>query len=451
MQRFRWLAIVAVVALVMVSNVAAAAGQGGGGKSGGGKSGGGVEPLQATDVGITPTEIRIGVIADTGSSLAPGLFQGSVDAIQAWAKYLNEKEGGLAGRKVVVDVYDSGLDANKSRNAIIEACSKDFALVGTTALFVFNVDDLVGCKDAKSAATGLPDFPVLTTEVAHQCSPVSYPVNPPVLDCATKDQHPQTYRGSLGATKYYLDKFGKKNLHGIFVYPADLKAAKNTQVPAFTAQQNAGIKQDATFDLSARAPQSAYTPVVQAMKDSQATYARNGGNDAMNIAMMKEAKIQGVTTVKVWDCSLQCYDKDIVATPETEGLYVWTLFLPFEEAKSNKMLGNFLKYVGRDKADGFAAQAWASGILFRDVVKKVAEERGDNGVTRAAVLETVKGISEFDADGMLAPSNPGGRVPSPCYALMQVKGGKFVRVFPKKAGTFHCDPKNMYTVKLDLT
>src|SRR5690606_26427633 len=102
---------------------------------------------------ITPTEIRVGVIADTGSPLAPGLFQGAVDAVEAWAKYMNEKEGGLAGRKIVVDVYDSGLDPNKSRNAIIEACERDFAIVGTAALFVNNVDDLVGCKDAKGAAT----------------------------------------------------------------------------------------------------------------------------------------------------------------------------------------------------------------------------------------------------------------------------------------------------------
>ena len=130
--------------------------------------------MTATDVGITPTEIRIGVIADTGSPLAPGLFQGAVDAVQAWAKYMNEKEGGLAGRKIVVDTYDSKLDANEARNAIIEACSKDFAIVGTSALFLNNIDDLVGCKDIKGAATGLPDFPSSRTEVVHQCSPVSY-------------------------------------------------------------------------------------------------------------------------------------------------------------------------------------------------------------------------------------------------------------------------------------
>jgi hypothetical protein len=439
-RRFRWIAVVCAAALVTALTVGSAAGQGGGGS----------QALTASDVGITPTEIRIGVIADTGSSLAPGLFQGSVDGVQAWAKYMNEKEGGLAGRKIVVDTYDSALDANKARNAIIEACSKDFALVGTSALFVNNVDDLVGCKDIKGAATGLPDFPFTTTEVLHQCSPVSFPINPSVLDCATKDQHPQSYRGALGATNYYLKKFGKNALHGVFVYPSDLKSAKDSQVPAFSAQQEAGIKQDATFDKSARAPQSDYTPVAQAMKDSGATYARHGGNDSQNLAMLKESKIQGVNTIKVWDCSLQCYDEDILAAPEAEGMYVWMNFLPFEEAKSNKMLANFLKYVGTDKADGFSTQAWAAGIMFRDIVNSIAEADGNNAVTRAAVLKGAANLNDFDADGMMGVRDAGSRVPTLCYALTQVKSGKFVRVWPKKVGTFDCSEKNAYSIKLDL-
>lgn len=406
--------------------------------------------LTASDVGVTPTEVRVAVIADTGSSLAPGLFQGSVNGVLGWAKYQNSI-GGIAGRKVVVDVFDSALDASKARNAIIDACAKDLALVGTSALFVSNVDDMVNCKDSKGAATGLPDFPVLQTEVAHQCSPVSFGINPAILQCDTKDQNPQTYKGTLGATNYYVKKFGKNALHGLFVYPSDLKAAKNSQIPAFTAQQQQGIKQDSTFDVSGRAPQSAYTPFVQALKDKQSTYARHGGAANGVIALMKEAKLQGVNTVKVWDCSLQCYDKSILAAPETEGLYVWTAFLPFDETSSNKMLKNFVKYVGADKTDGFSLQAFSSGLLFAEAARQVVEQDGDNGLTRAALLKTVQGITKFDADGMLAPMNPGGRVVSRCYALSQVKGGKFVRVWPKKAGTFDCSEDNAYTVKLDLT
>ena len=411
---------------------------------------GGSEALTATDVGISPSEIRLGVIADTGSSLAPGLFQGSVDAVQAWARYMNAKEGGLAGRKIVIDTYDSGLDANKARQSIIEACSKDFALVGTSALFVNNIDDLVTCKDLKGAATGLPDFPVLTTDVVHQCSPVSYPINPPLLDCATKDQVPQTYRGGFAATSYFVKKFGKGALHGVYLYPSDLKPARDSWVPQYKARQDAGIKADASFDVSSRALQSTFTPFVQAMKDSGSTYASQGGAANVMISLMKEAKLQGVTSVKVWDCALQCYDKTILAAPETEGLYVSTLFLPFDETKSNPMLANFIKYTTVPKADGFAAQAWAAGLLLRDAVKKAVVEGGNNAVTRTSVLAAVKGISSFDADGMIGAFDPGAKSPSSCYALSQVKGGKFVRVFPKKAGTFACDPKAGYSLQLDL-
>ena len=441
--RLRWVAVCAVLAAMAVASTGVAGAQSSSGSSP-------KEALTATDVGITPTEIRIGVIADTGSQLAPGLFQGSVDAVQAWAKYMNAKEGGLAGRKIVIDAYDSGLDPNKSRNAIIEACSKDFALVGTTAIFVFNADDLISCKDAKGASTGVPDFPVLTTEVAHQCSPVSFPINPPILDCATKDQTPQTYRGGLGATSYYLKTFGKKALHGLYVYPSDLKASKDSWIPQYEARQQAGIKADTTFDVSSRAPQSEFTPFVQSIKSNGSTYATQGGPATTMISLMKEAKLQGATTVKVWDCALQCYDKSIPEAPETEGLYVATLFLPFNETKSNPMLANFIKYTGADKADGFGAQAWASGILFRDAVNKVVADGGNNALTRAATLAAVKGITKFDADGMIGTIDPGEKVPSNCYALTQVKGGKFVRVFPKKAGTFDCDPKNTYSIKLDL-
>jgi Periplasmic binding protein len=414
----------------------------------------GAKASTASDVGITPTEIRIGVIADTGSPIAPGLFQGAVDGVKAWADYMNAKENGLAGRKIVIDTYDSKLSADDARNSIITACSKDFATVGTAALFVNNVDDLVGCKDSKGAATGMPDFPVVTTETVHQCSPVSWGINPPIIDCATKDQHPQTYHGSLGATNWYLKKYGKNALHGLFLYPSDLKSAKNTQIPAFTAQQRKGIKQDNTFDVSGRAAQSAYTPFVQAMKDSGATYARSGLNDAGVIALRKEAKIQGVNTVKVWDCSLQCYDKDLVSSAnaaDMEGQYVWIPFIPFEESSTSPAEQNFIKYIGRDKADGFSLQAYASGLFLRDVINNIVKSGGNDAVTRKAVLEGAAKVTDFTADGMLGHTNVGQHIPSPCYALLQVKGGKFVRVFPTKKGTLNCDPKNIYTIKMDIS
>src|SRR5262249_34656581 len=78
------------------------------------------EKPKATDVGITDKEIHIAVIADVDNPIVPNLFLGSVDAVKGFAKYMNAN-GGLAGRKVVVDFYDSKLNANATTNAEIQA------------------------------------------------------------------------------------------------------------------------------------------------------------------------------------------------------------------------------------------------------------------------------------------------------------------------------------------
>ena len=121
------------------------------------------EAPKATDVGITADEIRLAVVADVDNALVPGFFAGAVAGVQGAAKYLNAN-GGIAGRKVVIDFIDSHLSADEARNAVITACANDFALVGTSALFLNNVDDMTACADRKGAPTGIPDLSLVTTE-----------------------------------------------------------------------------------------------------------------------------------------------------------------------------------------------------------------------------------------------------------------------------------------------
>ena len=131
---------------------------------------------QATEVGVSPTTIRIAVVADVDNPAVPGLFQGAVDAVNGAAKLINQ-QGGIGGRKLQVDFIDSHLNANASRNAIITACEQDFALVGTSALFLSNVDDEINCANLQGQPVGLPDLGGVVFGVPQACSPVSYPVN----------------------------------------------------------------------------------------------------------------------------------------------------------------------------------------------------------------------------------------------------------------------------------
>src|SRR5262249_60189882 len=90
------------------------------------------------------------------------------------AKFVNAN-GGLAGRRVQVDFIDSKLSSDEARNALVQACQQDFAIVGTTALFMNNIEPMTSCADKAGKVTGLPDVPVLQTEIGHQCPPISYP------------------------------------------------------------------------------------------------------------------------------------------------------------------------------------------------------------------------------------------------------------------------------------
>jgi hypothetical protein len=390
------------------------------------------------EIGLTADTIRIAVIADVDNAARPGLFQGSVDGIRAFAKFVNANGGVAGGRKVEVDFIDSKLSADEARNALVRACQEDFAIVGTTALFMNNIEPMTSCVDQAGRATGLPDVPVLQTEIAHQCSPISYAVIVVGLDCATRDAAQKKVTIRTGPGKYYTKR--NKSLHGVFTLAGDLKSTVNAALPLVEGYKSLGVKSDGEFKVSGLSPQAAYTPIVQAIKQNGSTYVLNNVDYKADVFLRKEAQLQGVNTVKVWDCALQCYDRRLLEEggDAVEGQYVTLFFVPFEEAKQNKSVSNFIKNVGRDNADGFGAQAWTAGLFFRDVVNKVVEADGKDGLTRARFLEEAATIHDFTADGMLGPTDVGGRKVSPCGAILQVKNGKFVRVHPKKKGTLDC-------------
>jgi hypothetical protein len=415
------------------------------------------ETPQATDVGITEDEIHIAVIADVDNAIVPNLFKGSKDAVEGFAKYINSKAGGggLAGRKLVVDFYDSKLNPNETTNAMIEACENDVAMVGTSSVFVSSVDNMRNCPDSTGAVTGLPDIPFVTTALVHQCNDQSFPIAPPQVQCDTKDDHPQTFRANVSRGRYYNDKFGEGELHGVYVFGNDSKQARDSSFVSLGALRDIGIKSDQDFDISGRAQQSEYTPVIAAMKANQSNYGQAITANAM-VLMRKEAALQGLTGVKVWDCGVGCYDEEAflkAGGADVEDQYVDTLFLPFyskADQKANKQLGNYVKYTGRDNVAGFGAYAWAAGVAFRDAVNAQVEAGGVNSVTRKTIFEQLNKINEFDADGMLAPIDLAGRQISNCSVLMQVQDGEYVRVMPKKPGTFKCHDDGIVERKLDI-
>ncbi len=405
---------------------------------------------KADDVGISDTEIRLAVIADVDTSIQPGLFKKSVDAMKAWAEVTN-KAGGIAGRKVVIDFIDSKLSPNDTRNAIIKACADDFAMVGGQALFMSNVDDMVACKNKAGEAIGLPDMPGNALDTTQSCSPVTYVATGLGKYCETKDDHPQTYTVQQGDYLYYMKKY--KDLHGIWTIPADLKSTKNAVLPTAQAGVDLGIKKDGQgfYDIFSRDPQSAMTPIVQTIKQNNSTFAKNGGNKMADLR--KEATLQGANSVKVWACNQACYDNLIIEQggADVNDTQILLSTIPFySEYKSNPTLKKLVAAAGGiENVDFNSVSALVAALLFQDAAEKAVANGGT--LSRATLFDALKQETSFDAEGIIGATDIAAKTPSPCIVMTQIKNGKFVRTYPTKVGTFDCNKKNIVEIKLDLS
>jgi ABC-type branched-subunit amino acid transport system substrate-binding protein len=402
------------------------------------------------EIGVTAKTVTIAVIADVDNSLAPNAFKPIVDGVEAGVKYVNAN-GGVAGRTLKMDFIDSHLNPNDTRNAIIEACGQDLAMVGTATALFTGLDDLTGCKDEAGQATGLPDIGSIVLGTPQACAPTSFPVIPSMIDCSTVGKNPQTYRTNQGVFKY-LSKQHKGELHGPFIKSSDSPDAARSTVSLANAAKNAGIDVTSMPSLSNSSPQSAFTPVVNQMKQDGSNWSDNGLTTPGAVLLRQEAALQGIDpTSVVWQCTSACYDERQMAAAgdAMDGEYVDLGFLPFSEAKANKTLAGYLKYIGKDNASAFGVYGFEAVLAFKEAADTA--DKSADGLTRTSLLDALKGMHSFDAGGMTGTVDIGGKVPSSCFLVVQWKSGTFNRVYPKKAGTFDCTESNRYTYQTDLT
>jgi hypothetical protein len=89
-------------------------------------------------------------------------------------------------------------------------------------------------------------------------------------------------------------------------------------------------------------------------------------------------------------------------------------------------------------------------LAFADAVNAVVKSDGVNGLTRANLITAIKGLTDFDAGGMIGKrSFKDGKI-TQCFMITQFKSGKWVRQYPTKKGTFDCKASNAITVKGNL-
>ena len=397
--------------------------------------------LEATEIGVSATEITVEVMADTGSPLAPGLFQGNVDGMNAFAKWVNAS-GGIGCRQLKVEAWDSKLSPEESKNGIINACTTALAMVGGNSIFNPDTSVLGNCADKAGQPVGLPDFAALANDINEACARTTWNVQVVAETCnpdGTPPKGPRDVKSFQGANQYYVSQ--DPSLSGIWMVPGDLPTTIQSATYQVVATQGTGI--DALpVKAASTATQAGYTEFVQQLKNMNGTYVYNGGADGNMIKMRKETAAQGYDGVKVWACSLACYTDNFKAQGAAmDNTYVWTQFLPFEEADTNANLKAYIDAVG-GKPDSFGVQAWQAGMVFKETIDRIVAAKGPNAITRASVIDTMMTVTDFTAGGMMAPKGP--KDFSDCFVLMQFKDGKFTRINGER-GKLVCDPKFVVT------
>jgi ABC-type branched-subunit amino acid transport system substrate-binding protein len=407
--------------------------------------------VPANDVGITATTIKVGVIADVNNPLVPGLFQVSVNAMNEWAKEVNAA-GGIDGRQVAVDFCDSKLDPNATANCVIKACQNDFALVGTSANALEDLSDLDGCKNAAGKAVGLPNLAAFAFPPS-SCDPDTYLMAGLGSYCSTAKQNPQTYKVPVGDARYLTAQ--NPGLHGIWLYDSDDPTFKITQTPVFQAESNLGIKADGQkfYAVSGALPQTALTPYIQQIKASGATFVYDDVTSQSMVLLRKEAALQGVSSVKVWECNSGCYDPTFTQQggSAVNGTYANLLDLPYmTDYKVNPQLDKLVTGLGGlDKVSNNAINSYVMGILFQDAVNKVVAS--GQTLDRASLFSALNDEHSFNADGIFGTTDVGNRLPSSCSVVVQLQNGVWNRVDPTTPGTFDCNSANVATIKMNVS
>ncbi len=402
------------------------------------------KPSGGTDIGLTATTMRIAIIADVASPFQPGLFQDSVDAVNAWATLVNNN-GGIAGRKVTVDFIDSKSDANAARAGIIQACSQDFAMVGTFAVVFPTAADMAACKNQAGQALGLPDIAAAATSPAEGCNATTYTINGQAVFCAGQGQTPQPYQVQIGEYLHFMSI--DPSVHGIMLASTDTPTVTHTNVATWDAAKAQGFKADGqgVYLTASAAPQSALTPIILAAKKYQSTLIYNEVLSTTVISLRREAALQGLTSVKYWLCHIGCYDNKVLASAPAsmEGVYSQMNFLPFyTEGASNPSLNALITQLGGDanKTNAYGVDAWIAAMVFQDAVVKAA---ATGTLDRQTLLTALSTTHDETAHGIVGTTDIGKKVLSPCFLLSQVKDGKWQRAYPTQVGTFDCNSKNV--------
>jgi ABC-type branched-subunit amino acid transport system substrate-binding protein len=372
----------------------------------------------ASTTGITKNSLTVGNVSIVTGPV-PGLFEGAPIGVKAYFAMINA-QGGVNGRKLMVDSKDDAFSGQQNQTDTQEAISNDFALVGSFSLF-----DGYGCA-ALASDTAVPDVSV-TLDSGTNALPNDFSVQP------------LSGQQDLGPVVYYKQHYPKDKNVGAIV--SDVASAKTQMAQQFAALKHEGYTISYVDDINPL--QSDFTTDVINMKNKGVNAVDLTGIDWQDAAIFVEN-----ANTQNWHPGLIFSEGPVYADQfishaggpaATNGIQIGQVYALYlgQDAKAIPAVKQFDSYVKRVNSswvpDLYTLYGWMSAELFVQALKAA----GPNP-TRGAVIAQLKKVTSFNANGLLASSDPAAKTVTPCFLMMGIKNGQYVRELPKSTG-FDCN------------
>jgi ABC-type branched-subunit amino acid transport system substrate-binding protein len=384
---------------------------------------------KASDVGITATTIKLGLVAALTGPL-PGQFDSAVEATDTFFRAVNDA-GGICGRKVQLLIRDDNGNGQTDKEVATKLVVEDkiFAFVGSVSA----PDDSGIAQVSKQYHVPDIGFPL---SWARAENPYAYG--------APGQLQRTTIGANANGSGYFNKLFGIKQVAVFWLKESEVSILEAYGFEA-AMEYTSGAKLKICHEQPSGVLDSNYTNYVVAMKGDcdpangpVAVYTTMENNS--NIKLAKAMRDQGFKPA-VFAPTFSSYLPSFItdAGGATEGAYLPMPQVPIERLtdtpQSQWTPGTYeLKryidalnryYPSHHPPGSFGAPGWAEAGLFGTA----AAGCGD-ALTRACLFNKLNTMGPYSANGFVVPTVPSDHHIYTSDLIVQVRNGKFVEIQP---------------------
>jgi branched-chain amino acid transport system substrate-binding protein len=357
--------------------------------------------------GVTATSIHVANIATL--SVVPGLFKGAVVGTQAYFDQVNQ-QGGVGGRKIVVDSGDDQFQGSVNRQLTQNAVDNDFAIVGA-----FSLDDSYG-GTVLAANPGMPDVSNVLDLTTGKLPNVYSPV-------------PLGGGGEEGPIQYFKHKY-PQDLDKAGAMVAGTPASEADWVGEKNVLQKVGF--NVVYDPTFPETQTDFTQYVITMKNMGVKIIFN---EQMPFnyagAFIKDLAQQNYHPQVIFGAA--AYSSLLVSSSggpaNIDGSLLEqnaSLYLG-QDASAVPAVATFLHWVNVASPgfhpDLFTLYGWLSAELFTQALRNAGSDP-----SRGSLLEALSKVTSFNGDNIVTTANPAARTVGNCYLIGEIANGDFQRL-----------------------